>query len=186
MPSDPTYQTDFYVLQGGNAVHLPGSLGRGYLALAAIGAKTTATSSGISAITGASGTTALIGMINSGVSGPVGYRWATNNGFRLYFAPVRIPDDFATADPVYVHYTAENSSGSTREANVIVHAGVTATANLGTTGALSSTPQERTVTLSTGSIPASGYLSVAWAPTSGATGTVSLYGAGISYGKKTS
>lgn len=186
MPKDPTFQTDFYVEQGGNAVHLPGSLGRGYLALSAIGAKTTATASGISAITGASGTTALVGMTNVGVSGPVGYRWATNNGFRLYFAPVRIPDDFATADPVYVHYTGENTSGATRDCKVIVHAGVTATADLGSSGALSSTPQERTITLSTGSIPASGYLSVAWAPTSGASGSVSLYGIGISYGKKTS
>src|SRR5512138_2385006 len=108
--AESDYQTDFYVLPGGNAVHLPGALGRGYLALSAVGVKTTATSSGISAITGASGTTALVGMTNFGVSGPVAYRWATNNGFRLYFAPVRIPNDFATADPVYVHYTAENSS----------------------------------------------------------------------------
>lgn len=184
--------TEFTIDAGGrlNAasgeIVFPGALARGYDALTAIGAKTTATSSGISAITGASGTTALVGMVNVGVSGPVGYRWATNNGFRLYFAPWRVPNDLSTADPLYVIYTGENTSGATRDCNVIIHGGVTATANLGTTGALTSTPIERTITVASGSIPSSGSMTVAWAPTSGATGAVYLYGVGISYAKKTS
>ncbi len=167
-------------------VSMPANLARGYASLTPIGYKATATASGIvTAMT--SGTTALVGLVNNGIAtGAPAYRWSTNNGARLYFAPWRIPNDLSTASPLYVLYNAENVSGATYDCKVTVHGGGTATADLGTTGALSSTPIERSISVASGSIPATGLLAVAWAPTSGATSAVYLYAAGISYAKKTS
>lgn len=184
--TEMTIDSGGYLNAASGKVKMPPNLARGYANLSPLGYKATATASGIvTAMT--SGTTALVGLVNNGIAtGAPAYRWSTNNGARLYFAPWRIPDDLSTADVLKVHYNAENVSGATYDCNVTVHGGGTATANLGTTGALSSTPVERSISIASGSIPASGLLAVAWAPTSGATSAVYLYAAGISYGKKTS
>ena len=182
--ADKTYQTDFYVEQGGNAVHLPGALGKGYANLSPLGAKTTATASGL--VTDL--TTATIPRLGTlGVaSGGISYEWASAGAGFLYFEPWRIPSDLSTADGLSIHYLAECASGATRQCDIKAFAAGGSTANLGTTAALSSTPSERTLTIASGSVPATGWLSIAWGPTSNATGSVYLYGVGLSYTKKTS
>lgn len=164
---------------------LPANLGRGYIPLVARGVKTTATASGIvTAWTTAVQPNLKTFEVASGV--PV-YTWtsAAGNANPLIFEPVRIPDDFSTGGPLRVVYTGRTSGAATNDINVIIRSG-TATANLGATGALSSTPTERTISVASGSLTASGWIGVTIFPSAHATGSVALYNQGISYQRKTS
>ncbi len=168
-------------------VKMPGNLARGYDSLVARAAKTTATASGV--ITGfTTGTQPFLRTFEQ-ASGALVYGWtsAAGMGNPLYYEPWRIPNDLSTADPLRLHYTARASgNAATNQLNFAIRAG-TATADLGTTGPVdySATHAERTISVASGSVPASGILNVSVFPTA-ASGTVRLFGLGISYGKKTS
>jgi len=164
-------------------VTFPPNLARGYIPLSVAGVKTTATASGIvTAWTTAVQPKLLTHEVTSGVTK---YEWATANVAPLIYKNLRLPDDMSTAGPLRLVYTAESVSGATNDINWQIRAG-TATANLGATAALSSTPIERTVAVASGSVPASGFIGVTVFPGAHATGAVSLYAAGISYAKRTS
>lgn len=164
-------------------VTLPGNLARGYIPLVARAAKTTATASGVvTALT--TGTQPSLKTFEV-TSGALVYAWATANVNPLIFEPVRVPDDLSTAGPMRIHYTAENGSAATDDINFQVRVG-TATANIGATAALSTTPVERSISIASGSVPSTGLINVTVFPGTHATGVVSLFAAGISYQKKTS
>lgn len=168
-------------------VKMPGNLARGYSALVAVAAKTTATASGlITSFT--TGTQPSLRTFEQ-ASGALVFRWTSAAGLAnpLYYAPWRVPDDLSTAEILKLHYTARASgNAATNQLNFVVRAG-TATADIGTTGPVdySATHAERTISIASGSVPASGLVNVTVFPTA-ASGTVSLFGLGISYGKKTS
>ncbi len=163
-------------------VTMPGNLARGYAPLVARGVKTTATASGI--VT--AWTTAIVPKLThvDVTGGPIGYTWATANVNQLFFEPWRIPDDLSTAVPMRVHYNAESASGATNDIAIRIHGN--STVNLGATGALTTTPTERAISVASGSVPTSGVVYVSAFPGTHATGTVTLFSVGISYGKKTS
>lgn len=178
------------VLRGGGifdfssgTVRMPGNLGRGYIPLVPAGTKTTATASGIvSLLTSGLAPSMKTFEVTSGV---LAIQWATANVNPVVFQNVRVPDDLSTAVPLRLLFTAENASAATDDLNWQIRAG-TATANLGATVALSTTPIERTVSVASGSVPSSGFIGVTVFPGTHATGTVSLYTAGLSYGLKSS
>ena len=194
----PVVQTAVYRDQGGATLHVstggmlnlssgrvtfPGNLARGYIPLVPRGVKTTATASGIvTAWTTAVGPSFKTFEVASGIAV---YNWATANVNPLIFENVRVPDDLSTAGALNLVYTAESASGATNDITFQIRSG-TATGNLGATGALSTTPVERTISVASGSVPASGLIGVSVFPGTHATGTVSLYAAGLSYAKRTS
>ena len=191
-------QTPIHMDQGGSSMHIdasghldissgrvtfPTNLARGYIPLVPAGTKTTATASGIvSLLTSGLAPSMKTFEVTSGV---LAIQWATANVNPVVFQNVRVPDDLSTAVPLRLLFTAENASAATDDLNWQIRAG-TATANLGATVALSTTPIERTVSVASGSVPSSGFIVVAVFPGTHATGVVSLFTAGLSYGKKTS
>lgn len=164
-------------------VALPGNLRRGYDTLIVKGAKTTATASGV--VTAF--TTAVHPKLKTFevASGALLYEWATGHVEPLLYEPWRIPDDFSTGDGLYVHFTGESVSGATNDLNIAVRSG-TATADLGTTAALTSTPSEQYIEVGATALPASGLLNVSIFPSAHATGAISLFSAGISYYRSSS
>lgn len=169
------------------AMTLPGSLGRGYIPLVPIGVKTTATASGIVPITATSVNPKLT---NPDItSGYLGWEWSTAAGNinDLYFAPIRVPSDLATAGGLSVHVVASGAAANATNAlNVRMRAG-TATAAILTTHVLAAAPVETTAVIASGSVPATGFMSFSAAPENAhASGNVRLLAAGLSYQRRTS
>ena len=121
----------------GGQVTFPTNLARGYIPLVPAGTKTTATASGIvSLLTSGLAPSMKTFEVTSGV---LAIQWATANVNPVVFQNVRVPDDLSTAVPLRLLFTAENASAATDDLNWQIRAG-TATANLGATVALSTTP----------------------------------------------
>lgn len=175
-------------LSGGNVI-LPGSLGRGYQPLRPIGAKTTATASGIVPFT----TTGIQPKLANPdiTSGYLGWTWATANVNPIYCEPWRVPDDLATAGGLTVHVIASGGvANATNALHVAMRAG-TATADViaGTSGnvALTGAAAESTLAIASGNVPATGFMSFSLYPeNSHASAAITLYALGVSYRKKTS
>jgi hypothetical protein len=171
------------LIEAGANITMPNTLARGYIPLVAVGVKTTATASGIVPWTATSVSPKLS---NPDItSGFISWQWATAAVNPMYFAPVRVPEDLATAGGMEVHVVAQSASGATNQLNVAVRAG-TATANVGTTQVLTSSPVESTIAITSGNTPSSGLVSVSIFPSAHATGVIDFYTAGISYQKRTS
>jgi len=171
------------------ALILPGSLARGYIPLRPIGAKTTATASGIVPF---STTGVQPKMANPDItSGYLAWTWATANTNPMYFEPVRVPDDLSTAGGLTAHLVASGAvANATNALHLAMRAG-TATADViaGTSGniALGGAAAETTLAISSGNVPATGFMSFSLYPENAhATGAISLYALGLSYQKKTS
>lgn len=175
-----------YLNAASGKVLMPGVLARGYSTLVPYAAKTTATASGL-VVTFTTGTQPSLKTFEI-ASGPIVFTWVSGagNDNPLLMAPWRVPEDLSTADPLRVYYNAKNTSGATHDCAILVRANGTATANVGTTGPLTTNPVTRYISVASGSVPASGTINVAFRPTSNASGGVSLYSMGISYAKKTS
>lgn len=169
------------------AIALPGALRRGYIPLVPVGVKTTATASGIVPITATSVNPKLT---NPDItSGYLGWEWSTaaGNANPLYFAPVRIPDDFDTASGFSIHVVASGAvANATNALNMSLRVG-TATAALLSTAVLGAAPVEVTMAVATGALAATGFMSLSAYPENAhASGNVRLLSAGLSYRRRTS
>lgn len=166
-------------------VRFPGNLARGYDSLVPVAAKTTATASGV--ITNfTTGTQPSIRTAEI-ASGSLIYGWSTaaGNDNPLYCAPWRVPNDLSTADPIRIHYKMRTSGAATNGVAFIARANA-ATADIGATAVLSSSPAEAYIEIASGSVPATGCINLTIKPNTHATGNVALYSIGVSYGRKTS
>ena len=167
------------------AVALPGSLRRGYIPLTPIGVKTTATASGIVPLT--TGTNPQLHNPDI-TSGFLRYRWTSAAGSLnpLFFAPVRVPDELATDGGLVINVVGVGASANaSNELNIAVRAG-TATANVGSTRALTSSPVQSTMAVTSGNTPATGLISISVFPSAHASGAIDLYSMGIAYRRRTS
>mgnify|MGYP001599408615 FL=1 len=169
-------------------ITLPGVLRRGFVSLDPLNAqaKTTATASGVVPLS--TGTNPQRHSANVDAVGPSRVRWTTAAGATnpLVFPAWRVPFDLATAGGLEIVLVAEGGSGNaSNELNVRLFNG-TATADLGSTRALTSSPVESTVAITSGNMPATGFVTLVMSPNAHASGAIDLYAVGFSYLRKTS
>lgn len=170
-------------------ITFPPNLARGYIPLNLTNApiKTTATASGVVPMTTATQPSRRSPDITSGF---LVVRWtsAAGNQNPLYFEPIRVPDDLSTAGGLRVHLNGEAASANAQK-DMTVHGRMgTATAAVDAVVTLTTTPGEQVATMASGSIASGGGLiTLSVQPTSAhASGNMDLYGAGLSYAKRTS
>lgn len=193
-----SWQFDGQLNAASGRITLPGVLGRGFLNFDLGGgfAKTTATASGLVSPLATGVQPSLKTFETTDNRWQSRLRWTTAAGATNVFVlpPIRIPNDLSTAGGLKVHLNGERSSaqatdGGSGAVQVRVYANVASTTgntNIGTTHELTSAPGESTADIASGSVPASGLLTVVLVPNGHSSTPIDLYGGGFSYQKKTS
>lgn len=192
--ADNTYQTDFYVAQGGNAVHLPGTLGKGYIDLGPYifnakqlaSAETAATASGVVVNWGGTPPLALTASGDQSIY----VSWVSADVAGIKLPPIFMPGDMSTADGVKVGLYGE-TVGSATAADTKNCVDIKAWFDIGDTecGAThpdwTSTPGLKEITIASGDV-STGVLNITLAPQAHAGRAMRLYGGRVEYTRKTS
>ena len=170
-------------------ITMPPNLARGriQLSILAAQAKTTATASGVVPLTTGSQPARHTADVTSGLTR---VRWASGagNANPLSFDQVILPDDFASEGGIRVHVFGEAASANAQKDLTVRARMGTATAAVSGVITQTTTPITGETTLASGSVAsAGGLVSISMFPTSAhASGPVDIYGAALSYVKRTS
>ena len=169
-------------MSGANII-LPGVLRTGFIDLPLGDAWEVSSADSLNALT--SGTNPAFARVNAGTDPKGRIVWTSGTGGADPIQwDVHIPSDVATASPLVVSLYGEVSSAVVNGFNVDVRFGV-GDNNAGATVALTTTPGNRTVNVASGDIIANVPAAIIVNPVS-STGTVSLYGARLTYTRLTS
>lgn len=171
-------------------IRLPSVHRTGYIPLNLFGGRSraTATASGSVALTTATQPKLVAVSATDGhYQQQLLYTSAAGSSNYLVLNPLLIPPDLSSAGGMTVRINGERSSANASAQLMVYALAGNATANIGTTVALTSSPSEVTVAITSGNTPASGYLNVMlYADGINSTGFVALYAGAVTYTKKTS
>lgn len=130
----------------------------------------------------ASGGNPKYARVNGTTDPAIAITWTSAAGTTtpIYFPPVDVPNNLATAEPVVISLYGEGASANaTNGISVQAFFGIGGT-NVGATMKFTSAPAWVDVSIASGSVGA-GVLNVSLAPQAHASGAISLYGARVSY-----
>ena len=163
----------------------PPGLASGYIPLNLFSAQEVVSASG-SFTALSTGTTPARGRINATTDPTLRIRWATGNNDPIQLPEVIMPDDLSTVGPITLHLYGEKGSGQA-SADIDAQAwfGVGDT-EMGSTVSFTSAPTRRTMSIASGDIVASAPLNLVLTPAAHASGVIDLYGAALSYRRKSS